>query len=83
MVVQIKNLRIKNLALLKIAAEGVETLQDQMKHVGVSHMSNWRKGYVIQQILTLLKPQVGVKMTPHSTSNLLSRLLFWGGQATP
>lgn len=30
MAVQIKNLRIKNLALLKIAAEGVETLQEQM-----------------------------------------------------
>lgn len=82
MAAQIKNLRIKNLALLKIAAEGVETLQEEMKHVTASHMSNWRKGYLIQQIPTPLKPQVGVKMTPHSTSNLLSRLLLWGGQAT-
>lgn len=31
-------------------------------------MSNWRKGYVIQQTLPLLKPQVGVKMTPYSRS---------------
>lgn len=81
MAVQIKNLRIKNLALLKIAAEGVETLQEQMRHVTASHMSNWRKGYLIQQILTPLKPQVGVKMTPQSTSNPLSRFLLWGGQA--
>lgn len=36
MAVRIKNLRIKNLALLKIAAEGVETLQEQMKHVTAS-----------------------------------------------
>lgn len=83
MAVHIKNLGIKNLALLKIAAKGVETLREQMKHVRVSQMSNWRKGYVIQQTLPLLKPQVGVKMTPYSTSSLPSRLLLWGGQAMP
>lgn len=37
MAFQIKNIRIKNLALLKIAAEGVETLQEQMKHVSFPH----------------------------------------------
>lgn len=82
MAVQIRNLRIKNLALLKIAAEGVETLQEQMKHVTASHMSNRRKSYLIQQILTLLKTQVSVMMTTHSTSYLFPRLLLWGGQAT-
>lgn len=51
----IKNLRIKNLALLKKAAEGVKTLHEQIKHMTAYHMS-MRKGYLTQQILTPLKP---------------------------
>lgn len=76
----IKNLRIKNLALLKIAAEGVKTLQEQIKHMTASHMS-MRKGYLIQQILTPLKPHVSEKMTSHYTSVQSSLQIAFVGRA--
>lgn len=76
----IKNLRIKNLALLKIAAEGVKTLQEQIKHMTASHM-RMRKGYLIQQILTPLKLHVSVKTTPHYTSVQSSSQIAFVGRA--
>lgn len=58
-----------------MAAEEVETLQEQMKHMTACHLSNWRKDVLDQVTLTLLKPQADVK-TPHYTSNFLFRLLL-------
>ena len=47
-----------------------------MKHMIACPQSDWRKDLLDRVTLTLLKPQVDVKMMLHYASNFLFRLLL-------